>query len=125
MTPSPDFDSFAKRYADSTPQVVWTTLVADLETPVSAMLKLAEGRPYSFLLESVTSGEIRGRYSLIGLKPDLVWRCRGDQETPGTTSNISSLSQASRWTNCAPSSPLPPSIWTTIFRPWPPVCSVL
>jgi len=79
MTPSPDFDSFAKRYADGTPQVVWTTLVADLETPVSAMLKLAEGRPYSFLLESVTSGEIRGRYSLIGLKPDLVWRCRGDQ----------------------------------------------
>ncbi|MEM8947966.1 MAG: anthranilate synthase component I [Pseudomonadota bacterium] len=78
MTPSPDFDRFAERYADGKAQVVWTTLVADLETPVSAMLKLAEGRPYSFLLESVTGGEIRGRYSLIGMKPDLVWRCSGD-----------------------------------------------
>ncbi|MGI9486845.1 MAG: anthranilate synthase component I [Geminicoccaceae bacterium] len=79
MTPSPDFDRFAELYAEGKPQVVWTSLVADLETPVSAMLKLAEGRPYSFLLESVTGGEIRGRYSLIGMKPDLVWRCFGDR----------------------------------------------
>ncbi|MDH3658556.1 MAG: anthranilate synthase component I [Alphaproteobacteria bacterium] len=79
MTPSPDFDTFAERYALGKPQVVWTSLVADLETPVSAMLKLAEGRRYSFLLESVTGGEIRGRYSLIGMKPDLVWRCFGDR----------------------------------------------
>ena len=79
MTPSPDFDSFAACYAEGRPQVVWTTLVADLETPVSAMLKLAEGRPYSLLLESVTGGDVRGRYSLIGMKPDLIWRCRGDK----------------------------------------------
>ncbi len=79
MTPLPDFDAFAARYAEGAPQVVWTSLVADLETPVSAMLKLAEGRPYSFLLESVTGGEVRGRYSLIGMKPDLVWRCHGDR----------------------------------------------
>jgi len=79
MIPLPDFESFAAHYAEGKPQVVWTTLVADLETPVSAMLKLAEGRPYSFLLESVTGGEVRGRYSLIGMKPDLIWRCRGDQ----------------------------------------------
>ena len=43
------------------------------------MLKLADGRPYSFLLESVEGGAVRGRYSMIGLKPDLVWRCRGDR----------------------------------------------
>ncbi|MEZ5932441.1 MAG: anthranilate synthase component I [Alphaproteobacteria bacterium] len=79
MTPLPTFETFAARYAEGKPQVVWTTLVADLETPVSAMLKLAEGRPYSLLLESVTGGDVRGRYSLIGMKPDLVWRCRGDQ----------------------------------------------
>ena len=78
MTPSPNYDVFAQRYAEGLPQVVWTSLVADLETPVSAMLKLAEGRPYSFLLESVTGGDVRGRYSLIGMKPDLVWRCSGD-----------------------------------------------
>ena len=79
MTPLPDYETFAARYAEGRPQVVWTTLVADLETPVSAMLKLAEGRSYSFLLESVTGGDVRGRYSLIGMKPDLIWRCRGDQ----------------------------------------------
>jgi len=42
------------------------------------MLKLAEGRPNSFLLESVEKGAIRGRYSIIGLKPDLIWRCSGN-----------------------------------------------
>ena len=62
-----------------TAQVVSTRLVADLETPVSAMLKLARGEPYSFLLESVEGGAVRGRYSIIGMKPDLIWRCRGAQ----------------------------------------------
>ncbi|CAK0743837.1 Anthranilate synthase component 1 [uncultured Gammaproteobacteria bacterium] len=75
----PELIDFAEIYQAGRPQVVWTTLVADLETPVSVMLKLADGRPYSFLLESVEGGSIRGRYSLIGLKPDLIWRCRGDR----------------------------------------------
>ena len=79
MSPSPDFKAFAAAYEAGRPQVVWTSLVADLETPVSAMLKLAEGRPHSFLLESVEGGAIRGRYSMIGLKPDLIWRCSGDR----------------------------------------------
>ncbi len=59
--------------------MVWTSLIADLETPVSAMLKLADGKPFSFLLESVEGGAVRGRYSIIGLEPDLVWRCFGDR----------------------------------------------
>jgi len=75
----PEFADFKKKYDKRKPQVVWTTLVADLETPVSAMLKLADGRPYSFLLESVEGGAIRGRYSFIGLKPDLIWRSFGDK----------------------------------------------
>jgi anthranilate synthase component 1 len=74
----PDFEAFAASHEAGRPAVVWTTLVADLETPVSAMLKLADGRPNSFLLESVEGGAVRGRYSFIGLKPDLIWRCRGD-----------------------------------------------
>src|SRR5258705_5898993 len=77
IQPSPE--AFSAAYASGRPQVVWTTLVADLETPVSAMLKLVDGRPHSFLLESVEGGAVRGRYSLIGLKPDLVWRCRNNQ----------------------------------------------
>jgi len=76
MQTQPASEAFAAVYAAGRPQVVWTTLVADLETPVSAMLKLAEGRPNSFLFESVEGGAVRGRYSLIGLKPDLIWRCR-------------------------------------------------
>ena len=79
MAPRPELAEFVSAYAAGRPQVVWTSLVADLETPVSAMLKLAEGRPYSFLLESVEGGAVRGRYSGIGLKPDLIWRCRGDR----------------------------------------------
>ena len=75
----PDFSAFARQYEEGKAQVVWTTLVADLETPVSAFLKLADGRANSFLFESVEGGEIRGRYSFIGLKPDLIWRCRGDR----------------------------------------------
>ena len=72
-----EFASFASLYNFGKPQVVSTSLVADLETPVSALLKLADGQPYSFLLESVTGGAVRGRYSILGIKPDLVWRCRG------------------------------------------------
>ncbi|MCW5749737.1 MAG: anthranilate synthase component I [Alphaproteobacteria bacterium] len=76
MSIQPDFQTFAEGYDEGRPQVVWTTLVADLETPVSAMLKLADGRPMSFLLESVEGGAVRGRYSIIGMRPDLIWRCR-------------------------------------------------
>ena len=78
MDISPQFEAFRDALGAGAPQVVWTRLVADLETPVSAMLKLAEGRPNSFLLESVEGGATRGRYSVIGFAPDLVWRCRGD-----------------------------------------------
>ena len=74
MTTAPDFDSFAKCYDRGESQVVWTRLVSDLETPVSAMLKLARDGHYCFLLESVEGGAVRGRYSMIGVRPDLIWR---------------------------------------------------
>jgi len=79
MQIEPSASAFAERYARGEAQVVWTTLVADLETPVSAFLKLAAGRPMSFLLESVEGGAVRGRYSIIGLHPDVVWRTIGDR----------------------------------------------
>jgi anthranilate synthase component 1 len=74
MQIEPQASTFARCYAQGDAQVVWTTLVADLETPVSAFLKVAGGRPMSFLLESVEGGAVRGRYSIIGLDPDLIWR---------------------------------------------------
>ncbi len=74
----PSAATFAASYARGAAQVVWTTLVADLETPVSAFLKTGADKPLSFLLESVEGGAVRGRYSIIGLDPDAVWRARGD-----------------------------------------------
>ncbi len=75
----PAFEDFARGYAAGENQIVHARLAADLDTPVSLMLKLTEARPDSFILESVTGGEVRGRYSIIGMKPDLIWRCRGDR----------------------------------------------
>jgi len=75
MSVQPELDAFTRVYEAGKPQVVSTKLVADLETPVSAYLKLADGRPNSFLLESVEGGSVRGRYSIIGFKPDVIWRC--------------------------------------------------
>jgi anthranilate synthase component 1 len=68
--------AFHADYEAGRGHLVWVRSVADLETPVAAFLKLAQGRPNSFLLESVEGGASRGRYSIIGLEPDLVWRCR-------------------------------------------------
>ncbi|HWY66650.1 MAG TPA: chorismate-binding protein, partial [Rhizomicrobium sp.] len=81
MSSEPAFDAFASAYAKGQAQLLYTRLVADMETPVSAYLKLGferdgRARDNAFLLESVQGGETRGRYSIIGLKPDLIWRCR-------------------------------------------------
>jgi anthranilate synthase component 1 len=73
----PDFDAFSARYRAGEAAIVRATLVGDLETPVAAFLKLRQGHEgAAFLLESVEGGAVRGRYSMIGLAPDLVWRCR-------------------------------------------------
>ena len=60
------------------PAIVHRRIVDDLETPVSAYLKVGWGRPHAFLLESVEGGALNGRYSIITLDPDVVWRCRGN-----------------------------------------------
>jgi len=77
MNVSPDYDDFARAYERGENQIVSTRLVADLETPVSAMLKLGRNARYSFLLESVEGGAVRGRYSIIGLNPDIIWKAQG------------------------------------------------
>jgi anthranilate synthase component 1 len=76
VTLPPGFAAFRSAYDAGRGSLVWWRGVADLETPVAAFLKLAHGRPNSFLLESVEGGAARGRYSIIGMEPDLVWRCR-------------------------------------------------
>ena len=59
------------------PGLIWTRRICDTETPVSAALKLIEPGRGDWVLESVEGGETRGRYSLIGLAPDLVVRGAG------------------------------------------------
>src|SRR6476620_12588443 len=74
MQIAPSAAAFAARYAADERSPYDLRLAGDLETPVSAFLKIAGQRPMSFLLESVEGGEVRGRYSIIGLNPDLIWR---------------------------------------------------
>ncbi|MCF3972268.1 anthranilate synthase component I [Paracoccus salsus] len=76
MELTPDFPTFEAGWTAGQNQLVTIRLAADLDTPVSLMLKLAEAAPQSFMLESVTGGELRGRYSVVGMKPDLIWDCR-------------------------------------------------
>ncbi len=76
------FAAFAARYDAGQAQLVRETLVADCETPVAAFMKLrARASGPAFLLESVEGGAVRGRYSMIGLKPDLIWTCDAGQVT--------------------------------------------
>jgi len=77
MQISPSFDAFERAWAAGANGVLWSQVVADMDTPVSLMLKLTGAAENSFLLESVTGGETRGRYSVLGCDPDLIWRCRG------------------------------------------------
>lgn len=79
MLVEPAETDFARVHGAGKAQVCWTRLVADLETPVSAMLKLSAGRANCFLLESVEGGAVRGRYSIIGIEPDLIFRTFGER----------------------------------------------
>ena len=81
MRIEPTFDRFAAIHTTGQPTVVWTTTVADLETPVAAYMKLCGARTHTFLLESVEGGASRGRYSMIGFDPDLVFRAQGEVGT--------------------------------------------
>jgi anthranilate synthase component 1 len=77
MSGEDTYEAFAAGFGTGRPQLVARELVADTQTPVSAYLRLAAGKRNTFLLESVEGGEIRGRFSIIGLAPDLIWRSRG------------------------------------------------
>ncbi|PQM62708.1 MAG: anthranilate synthase component I [Rhodobacteraceae bacterium] len=73
----PNYQNFKRVLEKGKNQLVYKRLPADLDTAVSLMLKLTKNKKNSFLLESVTGGEIKGRYSVIGMDPDLIWECKG------------------------------------------------
>ncbi len=96
------FEDFAQAYDGGSPRLVSATLVADLETPVSAYLKLSAARPaHTFLLESVEGGAARGRYSMIGMEPDAIWRAQG----ASSEINRAALTQPDAFVPC-PGAPL-------------------
>ena len=71
----PDLKLFKEKYDSGVKQVLFTSFAADVHTPISSLLKL-EKEKYLFLFESVERGSQKGRYSVIGLKPDLIWECK-------------------------------------------------
>lgn len=81
---SADFDAALDALCAGKPQMVWSRILVDTETPVSIYLKLCQPDSPSFLLESVEGGAVRGRYSLVGLEPDRIFRA------VGTTAEINS-----------------------------------
>ncbi len=72
----PKADAFTAAYQAGKAQLVYRTFLSDLETPVSAMLKLQDSSDYHILFESVIGGERKGRYSIIALDPDRLWECK-------------------------------------------------
>lgn len=105
MSLEPTLDAFAAAYESGRPQVVWTRLIDDLETPVSAYLKIGHGRPYAFLFESVEGGAWRGRYSIVAMKPDWSGAAAATRpRSPRATTSPPAASRrrpAGRWTACA------------------------
>ncbi|WP_298967440.1 anthranilate synthase component I [uncultured Methylobacterium sp.] len=95
VLPTPE--DAASAYAEGRPVLLRTVLVADLETPVAAFLKLraVEGGP-AFLLESVEGGATRGRYSMIGLDPDLIWRCEGGRASRAALPDLAAFAPDDR-----------------------------
>jgi anthranilate synthase component 1 len=74
-----DIEAVAASLRAGRSALYWHRQVADTDTPISAALKLMEPERGDFLLESVEGGAVRGRHSIIGLAPDLVFRASGKQ----------------------------------------------
>ena len=105
VTVPPAIAAFRSAYEAGRGSLVWRRGVADLETPVAAYLKLAHGRPNAFLLESVEGGATRGRYSVIGMAPDLIWRCQDgraavNRSRPSRRRTRSCRRRGRRWKAC-------------------------
>ena len=68
--------NFIDNYNSEKPQIVQKELIADTETAISSLIKLSADEKYSFLLESVEGGDQRGRFSLLGCDPDVIWEVK-------------------------------------------------
>ncbi|HHY49123.1 MAG TPA: anthranilate synthase component I [Alphaproteobacteria bacterium] len=82
------FGGFRTAYDAGRSQIVFRRVVADLETPIGAYLKLSDGRRNTFLLESVQDGATRGRYSMIGLLPDIILKVEKGRASINRTARL-------------------------------------
>lgn len=92
--PEDQFSRFAERYEAGQSQILFRRVVADLETPIGTYLKLAEGRQNTFLLESVQDGSTKGRYSMIGLLPDIILKVENGQASINRNAGVSETFEA-------------------------------
>ena len=91
MSVAPDFSAFEKLFLEGRTQILFKWIPSDLETPVSAYLKIANNSANSFLLESVEGGTTLGRYSIIGLEPDKIWKYQDGKVTLEDANNTAEL----------------------------------
>lgn len=75
----PSLDAFRALARENAVVPIYKEILADLETPVTAYLKVARNAPYSFLLESVERADTIGQYSFIGANPSVVFRSKGTE----------------------------------------------
>jgi len=75
----PTLEQFRKLATPGALVPVYREIVADLETPVAAYLKISRGHDRAFLLESVEQADVIGRYSFLGADPSIVFKSRGKQ----------------------------------------------
>ena len=87
---------FIKKYKAGKAQIVQEELIADIETPISSLIKISKNEKYSFLLESVEGGDQRGRFSLLGCDPDIIWRVKKKKVFIKTIDNKLDLSFLSK-----------------------------
>ncbi len=80
-------DIFVQNYDAGVPQIIQKEFIADIETPISSLIKISKNEKYSFLLESVEGGNQRGRYSILGCDPDILWEIKKNK------AKITSLNQ--------------------------------
>ena len=74
----PDLKSFDKNYVSGKNQILFHSFSADIHTPVSILIQLQKEK-YIFLFQSVEKGSQKGRYSVIGIRPDLIWQCKNNK----------------------------------------------
>ncbi len=87
---------FTKQYKAKKAQIIHKELIVDLETPISSLIKISKKEKYSFLLESVEGGDQRGRFSLLGCDPDIIWKVKNNKVSIKSLNNKLNLPSLSK-----------------------------